>query len=855
MTVFLSYPRANVGTLDALTAELDGMRIGYWVDRRDIPVSVPWFDEVREAIRAASMFIVCESFEWYESEACRIELLTAQELHKRVVHIDLGSQAPADAAGLVRRAASDLTPLDRAHTELLVRSASWDRAGRESSALVGGPLLGQLQQVGAPGGRPLPSEARDFLAAGSRLDRRRRRLRGAGAAGVVVLLIIAWLGWRVQERGDEQARQSAQTFSAAAEAHYRTAADPYDGLRLAAERFRENVGAFARQPFFEALNVPVPVASRELRDAAVIGFAGTPGNGAPTVVDAAGHSVDGADADPRSSGYGPVERLSSSSDGAVAAWLHGGSVSVRANGSDVESPCSGSRFSVSASGRSLASSSGSDLCVWQIGGDVEYLTVPGDVRITQLAAGDGLVVAGTESGDVLFYGAAGPPTVVAGDGASVTALDLDESGERVVVAKAGHGIVEVFGPTAPSLLRSLKTGGPVGAVALSRDGRMLAAGVGENIVLVDILSGQRKVALRGSRGVVRDVAWSNDDRSVWAVAGEHRVSRWQWHTGRRIVDDPSQWFVVVSPPSPAGEVIAVTQEGGLWRIDLASGAAVVAGDVGVDRVLTAAFSPSLDTALVGTSDRELVMHDLGSGRSRAIPAGDCQPAAAAFVEDSRAAVVACYGGPVRRVDVDREVVTAELAVPYGGAGTLAAGPGNVLYIGGSNGDVYRAGTDLAALEPISDQNLNPTVWRAAAVSPDGNTIMLVGHGTGKIGYLAVGLADGPGWAWYQLTLAATEAEQARAVAISADGSTAAVGLADGSVHYVELGGGDRGWTRTEPAGAVTGMTFVGPDLVTVTRDGVVDVVEGCTYCQSPSELLELAQRRLGDARTMGLIGE
>lgn len=156
------------------------------------------------------------------------------------------------------------------------------------------------------------------------------------------------------------------------------------------------------------------------------------------------------------------------------------------------------------------------------------------------------------------------------------------------------------------LNRRFVAAGPVGAVALSRDGRVVAAGGGRSVQLWDVESG----ALRSKRdlgGEVTAMALSPDGGTLAAGAGTV-VSAW----GDAAVDDR----VNALEFSPDGSVLAIATNGStwLWR----KGEQKPAKIPGQGLARSVSFSPDGQTlALVDHSDM-IRLHDLDSGGIRTL---------------------------------------------------------------------------------------------------------------------------------------------------------------------------------------------------------------------------------------------
>jgi WD40 repeat protein len=215
-------------------------------------------------------------------------------------------------------------------------------------------------------------------------------------------------------------------------------------------------------------------------------------------------------------------------------------------------------------------------------------------------------------------------------------------------------------------------------------------------------------------------------------------------------------------------------------------------------------------------------------------------------------MVACLAGPLRRVDTTGATQNRDVDVPYGGAGAVTAGADGTVYLGAMNGRVYRTTADSTDLEVIG-ADLNPTEWRTITLAADGKTLLLTGTGTGNLGHLFVGHADGGKWTWFTVSLLKDDAEQSRAAALSPDGAIAAIGVASGTVHFLATRSGNLGLTRTAVSGAVTGLQFTSAGLIASSRDGVVERMDPCAACESASTLVELADHRLVEGHRLGLV--
>src|SRR3954454_8311975 len=56
--VFVSYSRRDAEWVNHLVRWLEQAGVGVWLDQRDIPVTLPWLEEVSDAILEADLFVM-----------------------------------------------------------------------------------------------------------------------------------------------------------------------------------------------------------------------------------------------------------------------------------------------------------------------------------------------------------------------------------------------------------------------------------------------------------------------------------------------------------------------------------------------------------------------------------------------------------------------------------------------------------------------------------------------------------------------------------------------------------------------------------------------------------------------------
>lgn len=59
--IFLSYSRIDSDWVDRLHAELESRGFEAWLDRRDLPLNLPWLNQISDAVEECALFVFCES--------------------------------------------------------------------------------------------------------------------------------------------------------------------------------------------------------------------------------------------------------------------------------------------------------------------------------------------------------------------------------------------------------------------------------------------------------------------------------------------------------------------------------------------------------------------------------------------------------------------------------------------------------------------------------------------------------------------------------------------------------------------------------------------------------------------------
>ncbi len=176
--VFISYSRKDSIFVDSLNKALTKANNDVWVDWEDIPYSSKWWDEISHAIEGTSTFICILSPDYFNSKTCIDELVTAENLNKRIIpilHREFDqklntSNSIARINWLAFRYTDDFSKsFDRLmetinkdlewvkfHTRLLVRAIEWSNRKNDSSYNLYGKDLEEAQSFKKIGLNKLP---------------------------------------------------------------------------------------------------------------------------------------------------------------------------------------------------------------------------------------------------------------------------------------------------------------------------------------------------------------------------------------------------------------------------------------------------------------------------------------------------------------------------------------------------------------------------------------------------------------------------------------------------------------------------------------------------------------------------
>jgi WD40 repeat protein len=255
--VFISYSRVDIERAAALQRALD-RHCDVFLDLRDIPVSVPWFDEIQQAMRGAALMLALDSAAWRSSENCQAELIAADRWLVPVLRCAPHDLHDDEIIGRVITALDERTATDDRRSELFVRAGNWSSLGRGSSHLVGGRTLRRYLGLGGSAGTVFPTEVHEYLGACRRRQKRVRALRTAGVIGAVLLV---WGGITMRgafDQANQRLDDSIVSQDDAARLEAASIVGPYAYLDALVHAPTDFVGALAHHEFARALSATLP---------------------------------------------------------------------------------------------------------------------------------------------------------------------------------------------------------------------------------------------------------------------------------------------------------------------------------------------------------------------------------------------------------------------------------------------------------------------------------------------------------------------------------------------------------------------------------------------------------------------
>jgi hypothetical protein len=254
--IFISYSRKDMAFADRLEATLKSRGFEPLIDRTEIYAFEDWWKRIQALISRADTIVFVLSPDAVASDICMKEVAHAAKLNKRFapivcrrtddnatpeelrrlnfVFFDDPAQFEASADRLTEALQTDIGWI-RQHTEFGEAASHWSAAGRPSGLQLRSPALEDAERwiASRPRGAPEPTaETQAFVAESRRgTTRRRNRLTGSLAAGLVLALGLAALAYWQRGIAVEQTARADKNFTAAKATIDSVIFDIADGLR------------------------------------------------------------------------------------------------------------------------------------------------------------------------------------------------------------------------------------------------------------------------------------------------------------------------------------------------------------------------------------------------------------------------------------------------------------------------------------------------------------------------------------------------------------------------------------------------------------------------------------------------
>jgi WD40 repeat protein len=395
----------------------------------------------------------------------------------------------------------------------------------------------------------------------------------------------------------------------------------------------------------------------------------------------------------------------------------------------------------------------------------------------------------------------------------------------------------------PHLAKFLGHKYSVGSVTFSSDGKLLAAGDGDNVRLWDMASGKVLATLAGHRAHINSVAFSPDGKLLASGDRAKIVLLWDVASGKARATLAGHKDSINSVAfSPDGKQLASGSRDKtalLW--DVASGKALATLAGNKDSINSVAFSPDGKQLASGSSDKTVLLWDVASGKALATLAGHkAGVSSVVFSPDGRQLASGSYDDTVLLWDVASGKVLATLAGHKAPVLSVAFSPDGKRLASGSYDDTVllwgvASGKALATLAghktAVSNVTFSPDGKRLASGSDD-NTVLLwdveggkaqvtlAGHKAGTLSVtfspdgqrLASGSDDKTVLLWEvasgkALATLAGHKSSVRSVAFNPDGKRLTSGSFDMSVLLWDVASGKALTTLAGYEGFISGVAF------------------------------------------------
>jgi WD40 repeat protein len=252
--------------------------------------------------------------------------------------------------------------------------------------------------------------------------------------------------------------------------------------------------------------------------------------------------------------------------------------------------------------------------------------------------------------NVLAQQSLNEPIVLKGHGNDVDGLSVSPLG---YIATGGYdNKISVYSADSPYASFKTLTGhmGPVNVVAFSRNGKLLATGSEDRMII--LWRNSRK--FEAHKDKINCLIFDNYGRYLFSGSDDRNMMVWDLKTGTNVKTIDNGLPVTAIAPTGNFKIVYVADAGPKIKMyDMMSGKVAKTLDGHTDAVNDIAISGNGRYMISGSNDKTARVWDLGTGKQLRILPVDCwKVTSVAFSSDSRYAVTGCNDGSIKVWEVE-----------------------------------------------------------------------------------------------------------------------------------------------------------------------------------------------------------